>query len=198
MSADVERVAGDIERIVERVAEFGYANDDEWRSDIRAAIAAMQGAGSAEGRLDPDFRAQLIDFAEARIKAVWSDFPDGTTADVLAHNVVSAQEFLWLSLQFPVSHPAPTPDAEVVTVFQCAHCGQGSAAHGTPSSPSFNCVAEMVEVPAVANMMVGAEQVQAATHALSEYLNDNAPIGEATYRGPAIAALKAAGIKVLP
>ncbi|MDY0984611.1 hypothetical protein SOM10_11965 [Microbacterium sp. CFBP9023] len=36
-------------------------------------------------------------------------------------------------------------------------------------------------------------EVQAAAHALSEWLNDNAPIGEARYREPARAALRAAG-----
>lgn len=36
------------------------------------------------------------------------------------------------------------------------------------------------------------EQVKAAAHALSEWLNDNAPIGESRYEGPARAALRAA------
>ena len=35
-------------------------------------------------------------------------------------------------------------------------------------------------------------RVEAAKHSLSEYLNDNAPIGEEMYRGPARAAIAAA------
>lgn len=41
---NVEAVQGDIERIVERVTEYGYANDAEgaeWRADIRDALTAL-------------------------------------------------------------------------------------------------------------------------------------------------------------
>jgi len=49
-------------------------------------------------------RADLIDFARSAIQSVWDDV-GATTAEVLAGNVVSAQEFAWLSMHFPVAVP---------------------------------------------------------------------------------------------
>lgn len=59
------------------------------------------------GRLDPEWRADLVDAATHAIKAVWADVPGGVDAETLAQNVVSTQEFFWLSRQFPV---APSED----------------------------------------------------------------------------------------
>ncbi|HWV44633.1 MAG TPA: hypothetical protein VN039_01170, partial [Nitrospira sp.] len=61
------------------------------------------------GRFDPAFRADLIEFARDRIQSVWDDVPEGVTAQVLAENIVHAQEFLWLSLQ----NPLPAHDEQV-------------------------------------------------------------------------------------
>ena len=74
--------------------------------------------GSVPGkRLSPEFRADLVEAARERIQAVWADVPEGVDAKTLAQNVVSAQEFFWLSLHFPVL-PSSTVDegkiAEVV------------------------------------------------------------------------------------
>jgi hypothetical protein len=52
-------------------------------------------------RLDPEFRADLIEFARSRIQMVWDDAGE-VDATTLASNVVAAQEWLWLSLHFPV------------------------------------------------------------------------------------------------
>ena len=53
-------------------------------------------------RLDPEFRAQLVDFAAGTIQDVWNDVPAGVDAITLAQNVVGAQEFAWIARGFPV------------------------------------------------------------------------------------------------
>lgn len=53
-------------------------------------------------RLDPELRADLIEFARDRIESVWADVPEGVDAATLASNVVAAQEFCWMSRQVPV------------------------------------------------------------------------------------------------
>jgi hypothetical protein len=55
-------------------------------------------------KFTPEQRAELIDFARSAIQSVWDDV-GATTAEVLAGNVVSAQEFAWLSMHFPVAVP---------------------------------------------------------------------------------------------
>ena len=46
-------------------------------------------------------RALLVDAAKLRIEQVWLDVPDGVDADTLARNIVSAQEWVWISRQLP-------------------------------------------------------------------------------------------------
>ena len=53
-------------------------------------------------RLDPEFRAQLVDFAAGTIQDVWNDVPGGVDAITLAQNIVGAQEFAWIARGFPV------------------------------------------------------------------------------------------------
>ena len=55
-------------------------------------------------RLTLEQKADLIDFARGAIEDVWKDV-GATTAQVIADNVVSAQEFAWLSMHFPVAVP---------------------------------------------------------------------------------------------
>jgi hypothetical protein len=63
------------------------------------------------GRIPEEARAHLVEFAQHRIQDVWNDVGQ-TDALTLAQNVVAAQEFLWLSMQFPVHAARPaTPSA---------------------------------------------------------------------------------------
>ena len=76
----------------------------EYKPRTRAEFDA-----EAEGnpkRLDPDFRADLIEFARDRIESVWADVPGGVDSATLASNIVAAQEFCWMSRQVPVAIPA--------------------------------------------------------------------------------------------
>ena len=65
-------------------------------------------------RFSSEQRANLIDFARHAIQAVWDD-AGPTTAEVLAGNVVLAQEFAWLSMHFPVAAVPVEPESEGVT-----------------------------------------------------------------------------------
>ena len=60
-----------------------------------------ESGGHRPQRLNAKLRASLIDFAKDRIQAVWNDVGE-TDAATLAENVVSAQEFAWLSAQVPI------------------------------------------------------------------------------------------------
>ena len=86
--------------------KHGYA--ETWArllAEVRsraAAGAAPQAESEAGKRLSSEFRADLVEAARERIQAVWADLPEGVDAKTLAQNVVSAQEFFWLSLHFPV------------------------------------------------------------------------------------------------
>lgn len=77
----------------------GWAEAQDSTAPVKRRMVAVQANGK---RLTPDFRADLIDFAAQRIQSVWDD-AGPVTAQVLAENVVAAQEWLWLSLHFPVS-----------------------------------------------------------------------------------------------
>jgi len=63
-------------------------------------------------RFTPEQRATLVDFAQNAIEQVWAD-AGATTAETLAQNVVSAQEFAWLAMHFPVATPQKTMNVEV-------------------------------------------------------------------------------------
>lgn len=66
-------------------------------------------------RLDPEFRAELIEFARFSIQAVWDDVPGGVDAATLAQNVVGAQELAWISRGFPFA-PQPVIDEAALAV----------------------------------------------------------------------------------
>ena len=67
-----------------------------------AAASVVPQAESVPGkRLSPEFRADLVEAARDRIQAVWDDVPEGVDAETMAQNVVSAQEFFWLTHAFP-------------------------------------------------------------------------------------------------
>lgn len=113
LRAQLDNVANVIERIVD-VANFSAIEGDDgfiWRYDmppgpIHAAIKKLNELGHPVAsigrvRLNPDTRADLIEFARTRIQMVWDD-AGAVDAQTLAENVVSAQEWLWLSLHFPV------------------------------------------------------------------------------------------------
>ena len=85
----------------------------------RAALEAAQGAApqaesEAGKRLSSEFRADLVEAARERIQAVWADVPEGVDAKTLAQNVVSAQEFFWLSLHFPVLPSSTVDEAALI------------------------------------------------------------------------------------
>lgn len=87
------------------------------REGYATALASRPPVPVTPERLDPEFKADLIEFAAARIQSVWDDVPGGVDAATLAGNVVAAQEFLWMSRQVPVPvTPAPTPRAPVITL----------------------------------------------------------------------------------
>ena len=75
---------------------------------MREAADALEGtltdskAPPPGKRLDPEFRAQLVDFAAGTIQDVWNDVPGGVDAITLAQNIVGAQEFAWIARGFPV------------------------------------------------------------------------------------------------
>lgn len=60
-----------------------------------------ESGGHRPQRLNAKLRASLIDFAKDRIQAAWGDVGE-TDAEMLAKNVVSAQEWAWLSAQVPI------------------------------------------------------------------------------------------------
>jgi hypothetical protein len=80
------------------------------RTDIQRLVAALASfripvtAPTKPRKFTPEQRADLIDAATSRIQDTWNDV-GATTADVLAANVVAAQEFIWLSMHFPVTAP---------------------------------------------------------------------------------------------
>ena len=80
-----------------------------------AAGVAPQAESEAGKRLSSEFRADLVEAARERIQAVWADVPEGVDAKTLAQNVVSAQEFFWLSLHFPVQ---PSSTVDVATLIR--------------------------------------------------------------------------------
>ena len=98
----------------ELIAEAGRVNDDlkmnalGVRLDIIARLTdaleeTLGGETPSPGkRLDPEFRAELVDFAAGTIQDVWNDVPAGVDAITLAQNVVGAQEFAWIAREFPV------------------------------------------------------------------------------------------------
>lgn len=78
-------------------------------TDISPAQMSVQGEPTPGKRLDPDFRADLVGYAKARIQDVWADVPEGVDAETLAQNVVAAQEFLWIARGFPVASAQGEP-----------------------------------------------------------------------------------------
>lgn len=98
------------ELIAEVRDEFLPHSNDVWACDLAARLAdALEGtltdskAPPPGKRLDPEFRAQLVDFAAGTIQDVWNDVPAGVDAITLAQNVVGAQEFAWIARGFPVA-----------------------------------------------------------------------------------------------
>ena len=67
-----------------------------------AKNARLEAAPEPGKRLSHECRADLIHIAAGAIQSVWDDVPAGVTADVLASNVVMAQEFAWIARGFPV------------------------------------------------------------------------------------------------
>ena len=85
-----EHVAEDLSRIIRGLA-------DALEGTLTDSKAPPPGK-----RLDPEFRAQLVDFAAGTIQDVWNDVPGGVDAITLAQNIVGAQEFAWIARGFPV------------------------------------------------------------------------------------------------
>ena len=84
-----EHVAEDLSRIIRGLAD--------------ALEETLGGETPSPGkRLDPEFRAELVDFAAGTIQDVWNDVPAGVDAITLAQNIVGAQEFAWIARGFPV------------------------------------------------------------------------------------------------
>ena len=99
----------------ELIAEAGRVNDDLKMNALGVRLGIIDRLADAlEGtltdskapppgkRLDPEFRAQLVDFAAGTIQDVWNDVPGGVDAITLAQNIVGAQEFAWIARGFPV------------------------------------------------------------------------------------------------
>jgi len=85
-------------------------------------------------RFTNEQRADLVDWTRIAIQGVWDDVGP-TTAQVLADNIVSSQEFLWLSMHFPVAVPVePMGGHDVraerfesgVVYVACNVCGSGA------------------------------------------------------------------------
>lgn len=117
----------------------GEGSDDRFALVVRLsrALAAVSDTPQEVGkRLIPEFRASLVDAAALAIQDVWNDVPAGVDAVTLAHNVVAAQEFFWLSRAFPVHAVSDTtpsePTARVVPVSYeaSASCSQGACPTG--------------------------------------------------------------------
>lgn len=95
---------------------------------LAAAGVAPQEKPEPGKRLDPDFRAELVDFATASIQDVWKDVPGGVDAETLAQNVVGAQEFAWISRGFPVVPDEPSEECTCPS-------GDGSLRWPCPTHP---------------------------------------------------------------
>lgn len=117
LEAQAEKLTTILDRIVE-VANHSAIEGAEgfiWRYDmppgpIHAAIKALQEAGHPVAnvgavRFNPEAKAELTEFARTRIQMVWDD-AGPVDAQTLAENVVAAQEWLWLSMHFPVESPS--------------------------------------------------------------------------------------------
>lgn len=92
--------------------QHNWANEAQ---DSTAPIKRrMMPAPVAGKRLDPEFRAELVDFAKARINDVWADVPQGVDAETLAQNVVAAQEFAWIARGYPVAEPQGESSEELL------------------------------------------------------------------------------------
>ena len=107
-----------------------------WRVEARAALVAAAGAApqaesEAGKRLSSEFRADLVEAARERIQAVWADVPEGVDAKTLAQNVVSAQEFFWLSLHFPVLPSSTVDEAALIREAKAEALEEASLAYGS-------------------------------------------------------------------
>lgn len=79
------------------MTEHNWANESQnTTAPVKRRMAPVN-----PGRLSIEFRSSLVDIAAQRIQAVWDD-AGPVTALVLAENVVMAQEFAWLSEQYPI------------------------------------------------------------------------------------------------
>ena len=91
-----------------RRLEEDYGDNYEVMCHMSSLADALEGtltgskAPPPGKRLDPEFRAQLVDFAAGTIQDVWNDVPGGVDAITLAQNIVGAQEFAWIARGFPV------------------------------------------------------------------------------------------------
>lgn len=72
--------------------------------DVAAVIGEREAAANRQ-KLPADLRADLTEFARDRIEAVWAD-AGGVPAQVLAENIVAAQEFAWLTHFTPIGGKA--------------------------------------------------------------------------------------------
>ena len=101
------------------------------RALVAAAGAAPQAESEAGKRLSSEFRADLVEAARERIQAVWADVPEGVDAKTLAQNVVSAQEFFWLSLHFPVLPSSTVDEAALIREAKAEALEEASLAYGS-------------------------------------------------------------------
>ena len=78
-------------------------SEQKWRDTAQDSTAPIsrQMQSIKPRRFTPEQRATLVDFAQNAIEQVWAD-AGATTAETLAQNVVSAQEFAWLAMHFPI------------------------------------------------------------------------------------------------
>lgn len=133
LEAQAEKLTTILDRIVE-VANHSAIEGAEgfiWRYDmppgpIHAAIKALQEAGHPVAnvgavRFNPEAKAELTEFARTRIQMVWDD-AGPVDAQTLAENVVAAQEWLWLSMHFPVESPS-----EVLAAVRREAAAEGAA-----------------------------------------------------------------------
>ncbi len=104
------------------MGEFDSAQKHALKAALTAAGVAPQ-EPEPGGRLDPEFRAELVEFAQVSIQAVWDDVPGGVDAATLAQNVVGAQEFAWISRGYPIAPQEPSECSNPQCPLQRAHSG---------------------------------------------------------------------------
>lgn len=99
---------------------------DKWRTASGGELAneityALQASGfhrrpEPGARLDFSFREELIEYSKNRIAESWGESVNGMDAEMVARQIVGAQEWMWIARGFPVESTGIQGESESVTI----------------------------------------------------------------------------------